>query len=77
MPNPHSPTGRGVRLANVFTLPDRRGRGYATQLIGDVIAWAERLGVDRIDLSATADGQRTYERLGFTLTTAPRMKKML
>jgi GNAT superfamily N-acetyltransferase len=77
VPNPHSPTGRGVRLANVFTLPDRRGRGYATRLIGDVIAWAERLDVDRVDLSATPDGQRTYERLGFTLTSAPRMKKML
>ncbi|WP_457207027.1 GNAT family N-acetyltransferase [Nocardioides sp. P5_C9_2] len=77
VPNPHSPTGRGVRLANVFTLPTHRGRGHATGLIEDVIAWAQRIGADRIDLSATPEGLRTYERLGFTLASAPRMKRML
>jgi GNAT superfamily N-acetyltransferase len=77
VPNPRSPTGRGVRLANVVTLPDHRGRGHATELIEDVIAWAERIGADRIDLSASPEGVRTYERLGFTLASAPRMKRML
>jgi GNAT superfamily N-acetyltransferase len=77
VPNPLSPTGRGVRLANVITLPDHRGRGYATELIGDVIGWAHGVAVDRIDLSATPEGQRIYERLGFTLASAPRMKRML
>lgn len=77
VPNPHSPTGRGVRLVNVFTLPAHRGRGYAAALVEDVVGWAQDLGVDRVDLSATPDGQRTYERLGFTLASAPRMKRML
>jgi hypothetical protein len=35
------------------------------------------MAVDRIDLSATPEGQRIYGRLGFTRTSAPRMKRML
>ena len=77
VPNPHSPTGRAVRLANVVTLPPHRGRGYATQLVSDVIAWSESVGADRVDLSATPDGQRIYQRLGFVLTSAPRLKLVL
>ena len=77
VPNPMSPTGRAVRLANVITLPAHRGRGYATELIRDVVAWAQSAGVDRIDLSATPEGQRIYERLGFTLASAPRLKRIL
>ncbi len=77
VPNPHCPRGRAVRLANVVTLPAHRGRGYATQLIRDVIAWAHRIDADRLDLSATPDGQRIYQQLGFTLTSAPRMKLIL
>jgi GNAT superfamily N-acetyltransferase len=77
VPNPHSPNGRGVRLANVVTLPDRRGQGYGTAVTQDVIAWARTVGADRIDLSATPDGQHIYERLDFVLTSAPRMKLVL
>lgn len=77
VPNPHCPRGRAVRLANVITVPGHRGRGYATELIRDVIRWAETVGADRVDLSATPDGQRIYEQLGFTGTSAPRMKLVL
>ena len=77
VPNPMSPTGRAVRLANVITLPTHRGRGYATELIRDVVTWGQGTGVDRIDLSATPEGQRIYARLGFTIASAPRMKRIL
>ena len=77
VPNPMSPTGRAVRLVNVITLPEYRGRGYATELIRDVIEWGRGIGADRIDLSATPPGQRIYQRLGFTLASAPRMKLIL
>ena len=77
VPNPHCPRGRAVRLANVFTVPGHRGRVYATELIRDVIRWAETVGADRVDLSATPDGQRIYEQLGFTRTSAPRLKLVL
>lgn len=77
VPNPHCPRGRTVRLANVVTLTEHRGQGYGTQLVKQVIAWAKTIGADRVDLSATAQGQRIYERAGFVLTCAPRMKLTL
>ena len=77
VPNPQCLRGRTVRLANVITLPQHRGRGYGTLLVRDVIDWARSIDADRVDLSATPDGLRLYRRVGFTLTTAPRMKLVL
>jgi GNAT superfamily N-acetyltransferase len=77
VPNPFCPTGRTVRLANVITLSAHRGQGHGTRLVHDIVAWARSVHADRVDLSATPDGQRIYEQLGFTLTSAPRMKLVL
>jgi len=77
VPNPLCVRGRTVRLANVITLPGHRGQGYGTMLVLDVVAWARSIAADRVDLSATPAGQRIYEKLGFTATTAPRMKLVL
>ncbi|MDA8069488.1 MAG: GNAT family N-acetyltransferase [Actinomycetota bacterium] len=77
VPNPYCPRGRTVRLANVITLPDYRGSGYGTALVHDVIARARLIGADRVDLSSTAAGQRIYERTGFSIASAPRMKLIL
>lgn len=75
VPNLLYPKGRTVRLANVITLPWHRGQGYATALVRDVIAWV--MDADRVDLSATSEGQRIYEQLGFSFISAPRMKLVL
>ena len=77
VPNPQCVKGRTVRLANVITLPEHRGNGYATKLARDVIDWARSIAADRVDLSATPDGQRLYEELGFVVTSATRMKLVL
>ncbi|HEY7430154.1 MAG TPA: GNAT family N-acetyltransferase [Streptosporangiaceae bacterium] len=77
VPNPQCVRGRTVRLANVITLPEHRGQGHGTMLVLDVVAWARSIAADRVDLSATPDGQRIYEKLGFTVTSAPRMKLVL
>ncbi len=77
VPNPYCPRGLTVRLSNVITLPTHRGQGYGTAVVEDVIAWARTIGADRVDLSTSRDGRRLYERLGFTLTSAPRMKLAL
>ncbi len=77
VPNPHCPRGRAVRLANVITTPEHRGHGFGTRLVGDVVEWARSIGADRVDLSATPDGRRLYESVGFALTSAPRMKLVL
>jgi GNAT superfamily N-acetyltransferase len=77
VPNPQCVRGRTVRLANVITLPEHRGKGHGSALVLDVVAWARSIAADRLDLSATPAGQRIYEKLGFTLTSAPRMKLVL
>jgi GNAT superfamily N-acetyltransferase len=77
VPNPQCPQGRTVRLANVVTLPTHRGRGYGSLLVRDVVVWARSIDADRVDLSATPDGRRIYEKAGFELTKAPRMKLVL
>ncbi|MGH3295048.1 MAG: GNAT family N-acetyltransferase [Trebonia sp.] len=77
VPNPQCPRGRVVRLANVITLPGHRGHGHGTRLTLDVVGWARSIAADRVDLSATPAGQRIYEKLGFTVTSAPRMKLVL
>jgi len=77
VPNPLCPRGRTVRLANVITLPAHRGRGRASLLVRDVVEWARGVDADRVDLSATPEGRRVYERAGFVLTSAPRMKLVL
>jgi len=77
VPNPCSVTGRSVRLANVVTMPEHRRRGYGTLLVRSVVEWAREIAADRVDLSATPDGQRIYEKAGFEMTNAPRMKLSL
>ena len=77
VPNPHCIRGRAVRLANVVTLPEHRGKGYGSSLVLHVIEWARSIEADRVDLSATPDGRGIYEKAGFGLTNAPRMKLVL
>jgi GNAT superfamily N-acetyltransferase len=77
VPNPQCVRGRTVRLANVITVREHRGRGHGTMLVLDVLAWARSIAADRVDVSATPAGQRLYETLGFTMTSAPRMKLVL
>ncbi|WP_430789438.1 GNAT family N-acetyltransferase [Actinoplanes sp. G11-F43] len=75
--DPDCVRGRTVRLMNVFTLASHRGQGFGTILVLDVLGWARSIAADRVDLSATADGRRLYERLGFTTTTTRRMNLVL
>ena len=77
VPSSQCTRGRTVRLANVITLPGHRGQGHGTALVLDVVDWARSIAADRVDLSATPAGQRVYQRLGFTVTSAPRMKLVL
>ena len=77
VPNPQCPRGRSVRLANVITVSEHRAQGHGTLLVRDVIEWARSIHADRVDLSATPDGQHIYVRAGFDLTSAPRMKLVL
>ncbi|WP_299054806.1 GNAT family N-acetyltransferase [uncultured Nocardioides sp.] len=77
VPNPMCPRGRTVQLKNVVTRPELRGHGHGTALVRDVVDWARSVDADRVDLSATPEGRGIYEKAGFVLTSAPRMKLVL
>jgi ribosomal protein S18 acetylase RimI-like enzyme len=63
--NPAFITGKTGTLLNVFTYPEYRRMGFATNLICQIIGEAKQLGMSSIDLSATQDGKLIYEKLGF------------
>ena len=64
-PGPGVPDGRDVLVTNVCTVPDARRRGYAGAAVGAVVEWARALGVTRVELVATAEGQPLYRAAGF------------
>lgn len=52
-------------IMDVYCEPASRRRGYATQLVQQVIAWLRKRGVHNIKLKPSGAGQRMYEKLGF------------
>lgn len=52
-------------ILNMYTIPERRGRGVATMLLRHIIEYVKTTPVKRISLHATQMGMLVYERLGF------------
>jgi GNAT superfamily N-acetyltransferase len=50
---------------NVFTYPQHRGRGIATQVMSMLLGEAKSLCVSSVDLLSTKAGRHLYEKLGF------------
>ncbi len=57
-------------IANIYTLPDWRGRGIATTLTRAILDAARATGLPRVWLRASALGRPVYERLGFVSNLA-------
>ncbi|HEY7778763.1 MAG TPA: GNAT family N-acetyltransferase [Ktedonobacterales bacterium] len=55
-------------IGNVIVAPQGRGRGLGAHIMRHVIAWLAGEGVRRVELDATPEGRRLYERLGFVPT---------
>ena len=60
-------SGSVAEIDDVLTLPDHRGRGYASALVLDAVARAHSAGADLVFLEAAEDDwpQHLYVRLGF------------
>ena len=58
---------RRAEIDDVLTLPDHRGRGYASALVLEAVARAREAGADLVYLEAAEDDwpQHLYVRLGF------------
>ena len=68
--NPRYPTGRRGSILNVYTVPAHRRRGLAAHLVNMAVDGGRALGLDRLELQATAQGAPVYRAAGFTPTPA-------
>lgn len=60
-------------LLSVYTVPEFRGRGFATRITREAVRWAKARGLDRMTLHASDQGLRLYARLGFARTREMRL----
>ncbi|MDR2441708.1 MAG: GNAT family N-acetyltransferase [Planctomycetaceae bacterium] len=59
--------GKSAYIFNIYTEPDFRKQGIATEIVRRLIADAKQHGVTRLELHATEMGCPVYEKLGFRL----------
>ena len=64
-PNYSNPSGNTAYVLNMYTAPEFRGRGLASQLFSRLIEEARGRGCGKMALHATEAGRRVYERFGF------------
>jgi len=62
-------TGPVAGVYWVSTLPDYRGRGYATAVSWHAVKAGEALGCDMATLQASIMGRPMYNKMGFNVTT--------
>ncbi len=67
-PYPGNATGLDGYVTNMYTLPAYRRRGLARQLLEVLITHARQVGIKRLFLEASREGQPLYEEFGFRLT---------
>ncbi|MBV2363881.1 GNAT family N-acetyltransferase [Streptomonospora nanhaiensis] len=65
LPMPHNPDGRVGMVFGLVTDPEHRHRGYARAIMAELLAWFDGLGVERVNLTATPEGDGIYRDLGF------------
>lgn len=59
-------SGRTGIVLNVYTRPEYRRRGYASQVMEALLADAAELGLSVVELKATDDGYPLYLSVGFS-----------
>ncbi|MHB8296674.1 MAG: GNAT family N-acetyltransferase [Acidimicrobiales bacterium] len=58
-------SGRTGYIANMSTEPDYRRRGYGRATLLALLEWMRSTGIGRVNLHASADGEKLYRSLGF------------
>ena len=76
MPSQPRPMWRGTQvpyLMSMFTEPDHRGHGLATQIVRAAIRWSRSRGFGHLVLHASEFGKPVYTRMGFKRTREMRI----
>lgn len=55
-------------IGDVYTMPDERGKGLATELTKATISWLGSKGIKTIRLLASEQGKPIYDKMGFAST---------
>jgi ribosomal protein S18 acetylase RimI-like enzyme len=66
LPTPFNPGGLIGHIFGIVTDPGHRRRGLAQAVMQHLLGWCDSVGLKRVDLNASPDGQRLYRQLGFT-----------
>jgi len=72
----HQPYLAGT-IYNVLTYESHRRKGIATQVLTALLEEAKSVGISSVDLWATEDRQKLYEKLGFYSISCTPMRKEL
>ena len=76
-PNRNFINGKIGTLLNVYTYPEYRKKGIATNVLKMIIEEAKKQNVSIINLLATEDGEKVYQKLGFFETEDKSMRLKL
>ena len=69
MPIPKDPTDKVGYLHSVYTDKKFRHKGFANQLVKNLISFCNSKEITRIELETSDAGQTLYEKLGFKFLT--------
>jgi GNAT superfamily N-acetyltransferase len=69
-PTSRNLSGLEAYITSMFTVPDCRGKGVATALLREIMAFVRGTDARRTWLRATKDGRPVYEKAGFLTPTA-------
>lgn len=52
-------------VMDMYSLPEKRKRGYATKIMEELLKWLKEKGVHNVRLKPSLEGRLLYEKLGF------------
>ena len=65
MPSPDNLFGKCAYLMNIYTVPEYRGRGVGSAVVGWLVGGAKERGYFKIYLETSDAGKPLYKKLGF------------
>ncbi|NIH88459.1 GNAT family N-acetyltransferase [Amycolatopsis granulosa] len=74
VPSPGSLTRASGDIQCVYVVPEARGAGLGGRLIGELLALARQLGLERVTVHSSARAVPVYARTGFTVS--PRLRQI-